>query len=352
MGAGVTIPIPRDQYAFAARLTWPASDMFLAMWPALDAAEASVRARQYQSEAVEAQIARNARETYYQLARARGALAVAEQAQRQAEAQRARVEASVRAGFLTQADRLAADARVTAAEQAAALATAGVEVTDAALRSLLAQDDGPIYGIAEPVLNGDEVGEPEALRAAMQHALSHRPELAAMRETLAAQRAAAQANDATGYPHVAIYGAADLSAPSRYVIPPNFDLQPSWEVGATLSWAPNDALIAAHRGEELAAQYAATEAELEQLQRAVTLEVRQAHASVRAARRTLEAARAALSSAEAAYQSRDAQLRAGEATAADLASAQNDLDRARLGVLDAAVQLRTARAQLAYATGR
>src|SRR5690606_25446391 len=133
---------------------------------------------------------------YYQLARARGSLAVAVEAARQAEARRAEIEAAVRAGFLTEADRLAAEARVASAAEAIASARAGVEIADAALRSLLEDRDGPVYGIAEPMSEpGDGPGAIEPLIAA---ALRRRPELEALRARLEAQRAAGRAGDARG----------------------------------------------------------------------------------------------------------------------------------------------------------
>lgn len=346
----VSISIPRDQLAFSARLTWPVSDLFFAMLPALESAGAGSRARRHQVEATEAQVERSAREAFYQLARARGVLAVAQQAERQAEGQRERIDAAVRAGFLTEADRLAAEARVAAARQSIASAEAAVEIADAALRMLIGEDDGAVHGIAEPLLEEGAQGS-DVLATLMARAVEQRPELEAVRETLVAQRAAARASDASGYPRVALFAGADLASPNRYIIPPNRDLQPSWEVGAALSWSPNDALMAARRGEELAAQYVATEAELDQLERAVRLEVRQAHASMTASLRSMEAARAALTAAEAAYAGREAQLRAGQATTADLFAAESELDRARLAVLEAAVQHRLARAALRYAIG-
>lgn len=348
-GGNVTLSIPRDQIAFGARLTWPVSDLFFAMLPALESAEAGVRARELSLRASEAEVALRAREAFYQLARARGGLAVARQAHVQAEAQRARIDAAVSAGLLTEADRLSADARVAAAEQAIAMAEAGVEVADAALRAVLGADEGPVYGIGEPL---EEAGEaPPSAAALISRALARRPEILALRESLGAQRAAARASDASGYPHLALFAGADYASPNRYVIPPSQDFSPSWEVGAVLSWAPNDALTAAHRGEELAAQLAASEADLAQLERAIRLEVRRSHATLAAARRSVESARAALTAAEAAYASREAQLRAGDATTADLFAAESDLNRARLALLDATIDLHLARARLAYASG-
>ncbi|MCA9606644.1 MAG: TolC family protein, partial [Myxococcales bacterium] len=125
-----------------------------------------------------------------------------------------------------------------------------------------------------------------------------------------------------------------------------------WELGAMLTWAPNDTLNAVHRGDELGAEQAALAAQIEQLERMVRLEVTQSTAQARAARRTLEAARVAEAAAQAAYDSRLAQVRAGESTTAELFAAEGQLNRTRLATLDAEVTLRIAATQVEYAHGR
>lgn len=339
-----SIAIPRDRVGFSARLSWPASDFFFAMLPAIDAAEAGGRAREHEVAVVEAGVRRSAREAYLTLVRARGALAVTVEAVRQAAAQREQVEAALRAGFLTPADRLAVEARVAEAEQAQAMAEAAVVMADAGLRALMNADAGEVFGVML-----DEVDEVDG--ATVEAALESRPEVAALREALVAQRAAARVADASGYPHLGIYAGADIANPSQYQIPPQQVFTPSWEIGARLTWSPNDTLSAHHRGEELAAQRAATQARLDQLERLIGLEVRQARARLEAARRGVSAADAALSAASAAYESRLAQVRAGNATTAALFAAEGQLNRARLGHLDAEVELRLGEVRLAHASG-
>ncbi|MCB9597023.1 MAG: TolC family protein [Sandaracinaceae bacterium] len=341
---GASIVIPRDRISFSARLTWPVSDFFFAVLPAVDAAEAGVRAREREQEAAAAGVRRSAREAYYTLARARGALAVTQEAGRQARAQLAQVEAGVRAGYLTEADRLMAESRVAEIDQAATSAQAGVEMADAGLRALLGQSGDVPYGV---VL--DEV--PEAVAADEEAALAARPELAALRAALTAQRAAARVEDARGYPHVAVFAGGMVANPSPYQIPPQQVFTPSWELGAALTWAPNDTLSAFHRGEQLGAEQAAVEAQIEQLERMVRLEVSQAASQARAARQGIEAARVAEQAALAAYEARLSQVRAGEATTAELFAAEGQLNRARLATLDAEVSLRIAATRVAYAAG-
>jgi outer membrane protein TolC len=347
----IRVKIPRNQTGFGARLTWQVSDMFFAMLPALEAAGESARASEAQVAARTLRVRLSARESFYQLARARGNLAVAERAVTQAQAQAQRIEAGVRAGLRTPADGASAAARVASAQQAVALAATAVDVADASLRTLLADADGPVYGIAEPVLG--EVDGPELAAAALmvQRARVQRPEIRALEASLAARHKALSAQDASGYPHLAVYAAGDYANPNRYVIPPQAEFRPSWEVGASLIYAPNDTLLAVRRKGESTAQIRALEADLAELLRGLELEVRTARASVARSGQSIEAARAAAVAAEAAYAQRNAELAAGEVTLADVFSAESELNAARLRLLDAAIEQLVQRARLAYALG-
>ena len=345
-----TIRIPRNQWDFGVQLTWPVSDMFFAMMPALKSAKAAVRAEQARVAVTEAQIRRDARQSFYQLARARGALAVATEAERTANAQLAQVEAGVRAGYLTESDQLDAQARVAATGRALASARAGVEIADAALRTMLGAEEGPVFGIAEPVLNSDDASL-EAADALIARGQKQRPEFAVLQSAVAAQSAAIDANAASAYPHLALVAGANYANPNRYVIPPRERFDPSWHVGAAITWSPNDALVSSHTVTSLQAQADATQAQLDELRRGLQLEVRRTLAQLRAARESFSSAEASRVAAEAAYKSRFAQHSAGHSTSADLLLAETQLDQARLAVLDAAIELRLARTNLAYATG-
>ncbi|MBX3273803.1 MAG: TolC family protein [Sandaracinaceae bacterium] len=341
----VTIAIPRDRVRFSARLTWAASDLFFSVLPAIEASEAGARVREHELEATRAATRRSALEAYYGLARARGAHAVTVEAQRQARAQRASVEAAVRAGYLTVADQHAADARVAEVEQALVAAEAGVEVADAALRMLMGREPGAPFGVA--------LGEVRAAAAAdPASAVATRAELRALRAAIDAHRAAGRVEEARGYPRLALFAGADLANPNPYQIPPRQEFTPSWELGAMLVWAPNDTLSAVHRGDELGAERAALEARLVELERLVRLEVAQSVARARAAERGIEAAHAAERAAEAAYAARLAEVRAGRATTAELFAAEGQLHRARLAALDAEVARRLALVHADYASGR
>jgi outer membrane protein TolC len=216
---------------------------------------------------------------------------------------------------------------------------------------MLSDRDGPVYGIAEPIL--DQVSEPAlpAGEVLIARARAQRPEVRALRDTLSARSKALSAQNASGYPHLSLYAGADYAMPNRYVIPPTSEFKPSWEIGAMLAYAPNDTLLAERRKSESTAQIRALEAELGELLRALDLEVLSARASLSHSARSIEAARLSVAAAEAAYGQRRAELSAGEVTLADLFSAEGELNAARLRLLDAAIDQLLHRARLAYALG-
>lgn len=346
---GQTLKIPRNQVGFSARLSWPVSDTFLAIYPSIDAARASVRGSQAEREARDARVRLSAREAFYQLARARGSLAVAQRALLQTQVQQERVDAGVRAGLRPPSESAAAASRVANAEQALAAAETAVDVADAALRSMLQAGEGPVYAISEPLLvPGDG---PAPLAELLDKARGQRPELRALRSAVEARRHLTRTEKAAGYPHLGVYVGGDYAMPNRYVVPPSAEFKPSWEVGATLTYAPNDTLAAQRKVSESNAQIGALEAELNELLRGLDLEVRRSRAVLSHAQRNIDAAQAAVVAAQAAYDRRMAELSAGEVVMADLVAAEQELNGARLKLLDAGIDQQLSRVRLAYAVG-
>jgi outer membrane protein TolC len=238
---------------------------------------------------------------------------------------------------------------VASAEQALSAAETAVDVADAALRSMLQDADGPVYAISEPLLVAG--AEPAALSTLLERARGKRPEVRAMQAALEARTHASKADKAAGYPHLAVYAGGDYASPNRYVVPPLSQFKPSWEVGATLSYAPNDTLGAQRKVAENGAQIAALQAELGELLRALDLEVRRSRATLAHAQRNIDAGQAAVEAAQAAYDRRMAELTAGEVVLADVIAAEQELNGARLRVLDAGIEQQLARVRLAYAVG-
>jgi outer membrane protein TolC len=350
--AGQRIQIPRDQYALSARLSYPVSDVVFAALPAIEGAKAAAEAAHAQQRAEAARVALSARETFYQVARARGARAVAARAVEQARALRDSIDAAVRAGIRAPADGSSAAARLAASEQGLVAAEAAVDVADAALRTLLQDGEGALYAVSEPLrVDATDTVAPASAELLIGKARAQRAEVLALQRAIEGQRTSARAQLASGYPHLSVYAGADYARPNRYMIPPRAAFQSSWEVGAALTYAPHDTLRARRQHREDSARIAASEADLEALDRALILEVRTARATLARSEQNLAATQAATLAAEAAYERRRAELLGGTATLADLFTSEGELNSARLAALDALIDDRVARARLAYAVG-
>ncbi|MCA9617512.1 MAG: TolC family protein [Myxococcales bacterium] len=344
----VTFEIPRNQYAFEARILWPVSDVIFAVLPGIEAAEERVAATDHAQRATRSSVELRATEAFYTLAKARGTLAVAQASERVALAQRVEIQAAVDAGFLTMSDSLAATARVANAGRAVAAGEAAVAVSNGSLRLLIGVGTGPAFGVRDAVFYPPAPREMR-YRVLVKRALSRRADLAALRASLSSQRAATAAIDAAAYPHLGVFGGVTYANPNPLVIPPTAEFAPSWQVGAALTWSPNDLLTSVNRSDVHAAQRAATEARIQQQEMAVRIEVRQALEELRAAKKARVAADESVNANEAAHASRLAALRGGAATSTEVFAAAAELDHARLALLDAAVAQRMADAKLRHA---
>jgi outer membrane protein len=346
----LTIRIPRDQFAFSARLSVPISDIFFAALPTMEAAADRVDAEELRVDAARADVALSVIEAYFRYVEARGVVAVATSARDQAVIARDQVARYAQAGILNPADTAAAEARVAQAEEGIARGEAAVGVTGASLSILMGTPASERYQVESAIAweGPQAAGGIEALEAT---ALDHRPEVRALREALGAQMHLLDATRAGGYPHVGVYGYAEESNPNPRVFPPREEFLPLWELGATLTWSPNDLATSIYRAEELSAQIERSMHELEVAEDGVRLEVRQAYEELRASARSIEAARESMAAAEESYRARLAQLAAGEAIVTDLLAADSRVAEARLALLRVRVAANMASARLQRATG-
>jgi len=345
----LTIRIPRDQFAFVARLTVPLSDTLLALLPALRGAEGRVQAEALRGQAAERDVELQTVLAYDQYVEARGVSAVALAAADLARERLAMVQRGLEVGLLTPPDVRSAEAAVAQADEGVARARGAVGLAGAALRTLVGDDARGTLAVRVPLDGGADVPSVESLEA---EALEGRPELLALRRAIAAQREVRFATEAQGLPHLAVYAGGDVSNPSARVIPPRDEFIPVWELGTSLSWSPSDLASATFQSQELGAQIARAEAELALAEDGVRLELRAAVEALAAAREAHIAAEAALASASAAARARAAQLAAGEGVLTELSAADLQVTQARLSVLRARLEQARAHARIAYARGR
>lgn len=349
MAAGVSIHIPRDQVAFTARLTVPVSDLVFALYPAFESARDRVDAEALRVEAASRDVDLQAAEALYRHIEARAGLSVAQAGVVQATRVREQLVRYGAAGIATSADVAAAEARLAQAEEAVARANAAVSVTQTALSLLLGTPSERRHRVRSAV--DADLASPGNLADLESRALSERADLRAARALVRAEDGTRAAVLASGYPHLALYAAGDLSNPSMRVFPQRDEFIGAYEVGAQLSFSPNELATAAFRREELDAQLARTMEEIGGAEDAVRLALRQAFEESRAASATIEAAEASVAAAELAYEARNAEWQAGAGVLTDLLLADGRVNDARFALVRARVAAMMAEARLLHATG-
>jgi outer membrane protein len=340
-----------NQYLLQARVSYPVSDLFFQILPRYRAAQDTARARELSVRAEAYSVALQAREAFYSYARARAALLVAHSALSQRDAQLRDTESLVKAGTLARVEQMRANADVAAARVAVARALGSVAVARTALRTLLHREGEQDIAVTEdfsqslPALTEDK----EQL---LQQALRNRSELKSLETMAGVADKNERAANADKLPKLSVAGTTELANPNQRA--PNFQDKwiPTWEVLGLLSWSPNDFASGDARASQAAAQRAQTLADVAALEDAVRLEVSRAYEDYQAAREAMSSALTEIGASEESYRVRREQFRAGAAVATDVIIAESDLNRARLDLINASIDLRIARARLDRAVER
>ncbi|MET0340834.1 MAG: TolC family protein [Polyangiales bacterium] len=341
---------PVDSYALGATARVPVSELFLRTFPAHRAARNIADAREIEVEARTASVELSAREAFYAHARAVATRIVAEQALKQAEAQATQARLFVDAGTAAPVDLTTATARVEAMRSSLARTRGAVAITRNTLSTLTGVQTHEAAGIREPV-----IALPEAPRddvdALLARALAHRPELRAMRKMVGANDRLSTAERNAALPTLTVDGSALYAQPNPRYVPPVDAFRTSWEVGATLAWTPNSAIIGYQRAQRAAAERERARADLAALEDGVRIEVVQAFEDYKAADAAARSSEAQQHAAEETYRVRLATYRVGAGVQIDLLTSDLALTQARLDRVNAAIDARIALARLRRAIG-
>jgi outer membrane protein TolC len=344
------LPVVLDQWQFLGTVAVPVSDVFLEVLPRWNAAEGIVEARALQLEAEALSVALVGREAFYQYARARGSLAVAQIALRQAELRERQIAAYVSVGYANPADVLRARAQTAAAEGAVARTEGGVEIAAEALRTLLHVDDTDEIAVGEDLLAElpATVGQRSALVA---EGRAGRAEARALRKLIEARGREVDAFHGSQLPNVLLTGQVEYSNPNARVFPQTAEFRFSGNVGVMVEWSLHDTLTGGRLADEASALVAQARADLRSLEDAIRIEVTEAHVGFDSARRAYDAARVGAEAADEAYRVRMAQFRTGNVHTTDLVDAALAQVRAQLDLVNAAIDARVALARLKRAIG-
>jgi outer membrane protein len=343
-------PVLLNNYSFNAQLAYPVSDVFLQVLPAWEGAQENERAAERSIDAQSEEVAFSAREAFYNYARARGALAVAQIANEQALARHRQVQAFVAAGTAARVDELRIRAQVAATQVAVARASGGVEVAQIALRTLMHAADTEELAIGEDLL-APLAPLPAPPAELVQRALDERDDVEALEHLLEAGRHQIDAAEGSRWPHLAISANLTVANPNQRVFPQTEEFRESWDVSAILSWSPSDVLSGEALANEARARRDEVQANLTQLTDAIRIQVYEAATAYASAREALDAARLGVEAAEESHRVQMERYRAGASTVTDVLDASAEQVRAQLDLVNTAIDARVAWARLSRAIG-
>jgi outer membrane protein len=340
-----------DRYLLEARLSVPLSDLFLQILPRYRAAKDLAQAQAASSRAERQSVGLLAREVFYNYARARASLLVARSSVAQTEAQRSDVESMVSAGSMARVELMRAEAQVASARGSLARSEGAVAVARTTLRSMLHREGEQDIAITED-LTQPLPALVETNQQLLQRATNNRSELRALRAIVSAQERSISASHAGKLPKLAIGVTYDYAKPNPNVF--SFEDSPPWSDNwiffGMLSWSPNDFATAGSLGAQAEADRAQTLADVQAMMDALRREVTQSAEDYRSAREAMDAGLVGIRAAEESYRVRREQFRAGAAVATDVVDAESELRRARLELINSAIDVRIAAARLARAT--
>ena len=345
----LTFPSLTQQIASDATLMYSFTDSLAEALPAYRAAKKNEAAARHQIEATRNDVAFAARQAYYEFARAEAGLGVANFALEAAESQRKETESLVEAGSAARVDLLRVEAQEEAARVAVERAKFGLQVATRALQAMMHTEELPTLGedLSGPV---DEM--PVETEAALkERAFRERPDLLALRTYILASKHQLRSAIGGRMPDLLIRGSAQYSNPNLRVIPQQDGFDPTWEAGAVIRWSPNDTVRAQGRAKQLQAELDRAHADVISLQDRIRVEVAEGYHGLLASRSAMESARLGLSAAREGYRVTREQLQAGVVNTTTLLQAQAELIRAQVDVVDSAIGLRVATAQLRRAIG-
>jgi outer membrane protein TolC len=340
----------QDNASIDASVQLPLSDYLLRISQSHAAARDSEEATRLTERAEQRAIATGARLLFYDWARARLQIVIADAGVQQAAAHLEDVRNLQVAGRAVLADRLRVEAQLASAQQLRARALEREVVQRERLEVLLHDPTPPSIG-EDVRLPPAPLGEPLEVERLVLRALSVRPELRALHLSTGSIEMQAKALRAFIYPRLEAVANVTFAAPNPRFFPQRDQFDLTWAVGLQLSWSPDGALAASAGKAAVEAQGRKSDADEAAARDALRNEVVATVEAVRSSAVVVESSASGLRSAEESYRSRRELFASGRATSVELTDAETALTQARLDVIDALIDRRIADARLRQATG-
>ena len=340
-----------DNWLFQAGLTIPISDYLLRTDQSYTSATHSQEAARWDVVGARANSLTNGEVAYYNWLRARGGVIIAIQAVNDQRTHLRDARNQFAVGNASKADVLRAETAVSSAELAAERAKNLMDLSEKQMRVA-------VHGSEEEVFQpGEDLEAPVPpvqgnVNEMTSEAMTNRAEVKSADANAAAARELSAASKAGRYPNLSAFADGNLGNPNPRYIPPTNQFNTTWDVGAQVTWSPNDILIANGSVSDNESRAAAIEANKQRVRDSIEVEVTQSLQAVREADFSIETGTREQASAEEAYRVARELFNNGRGTSTTLTDAETDVTRARLDLLNAKVDARVARIKLDHALGR
>ena len=347
----VGFPLILDNWLTQATIAIPISDYFLRIGKAYTASTLSEDAARYDLVAARAKSYADGKVAYYTWLRAKGAVTVTEQSLAVAQAHQKDSENQFAVGNASKADVLRAQTQVAAAELAVDRAKSGVVLTERQVRIAIHARDEDALNPTES-LDGTVPAAPTNLRQLVSEAQGARPEIKSIDKNAEAARKLADVSKAGRYPVVSGFGDVTYSNPNQRRFPSANEWFPTWQVGAQVTWSPNDVISANASGSDAEARASALDAQKQATRDGVELEVTQAYQGIFEGDAAILSTQRQLESAVEGYRVARELFNNGRGTATTLIDAEIVLAQTRFEHLNALADAKIARVRLDHALGR
>jgi outer membrane protein len=268
---------------------------------------------------------------------------------------RARLEdakATFTVGAISKAELLRIQALVANTELVLTRSESMVALTNGQL-AIVMEDWHPNYHVGEGIpLPSTIPEETEPLDRLIAAAQTRRLEVQAMDATVRAYRRGGDATRAGALPRLDATGDLTAGNPNQRYFPAQQVWHTTWSVGLLASWTVGDTFLNSAAARELEQNAIAAEAQRVEVKAGIALECLSSYLDLARARAGLVQQRTALDAAEEAYRVTTDLFRAGRATGTDLIAAESGLLDAKLGEVNARIDLTLASIALRHATGR
>jgi len=346
------IPTVPSQWSLEAHGSIPLSDYLFRLTDAAASSKASKESARLNVEAQKLKVASDAEELYFNWLRSRGQVSIAKSAVERTRARLADAKASFEVGAISKADLLRIEALVANTELRLNEAETGLSLTTGEL-AIVMEDYHPSYRVGEGIPEPGRIPAADApVPQLVAEAHAKRLEVHAIEQAIDGISHGASATRSGAFPRVDGFGDFFYANPNQRYFPPQQAWHATWDVGVRATWIINDSFSQTSAARELDANAQATIEQRRALLAGIAMEVLNASLAMTRARDALTKQQTALAAAEEGYRVTTDLFRAGRATSTELIESESQLLVAKLGDVDARIDLAIAAIELRHAIGR